>query len=70
MLLFAAYSAVNRRFFCITPFIHRIKISKCSRDTALRDIQDLERKKILIKGGAGGRSTSYFLSFNPSERYS
>lgn len=42
------------------------KISKCSRDTALRDIQDLKEKKILIKGGTGGRSTNYFLSFNPS----
>lgn len=37
------------------------KISKCSRDTALRDIQDLEGKKILIKGDAGGRSTNYEL---------
>lgn len=43
------------------------KISKCSRDTALRDIQDLEGKKILMKGGAGGRSTGYLLSVNPKE---
>ena len=35
------------------------KISKCSQDTALRDIQDLLDKKILIKSNRGGRSTSY-----------
>jgi len=37
------------------------KITKCSPDTALRDIQDLIGKNILIKESAGGRSTSYFL---------
>lgn len=37
------------------------KITKCSQDTALRDILDLVAKKILIKDSAGGRSTSYFL---------
>lgn len=35
------------------------KISKCSADTALRDIQDLIVKKILRKDQAGGRSTNY-----------
>lgn len=35
------------------------KIAKCSTDTALRDIQDLMNKGILVKEGAGGRSTSY-----------
>jgi Fic family protein len=35
------------------------KLAKCSQDTASRDIDDLIRKGILIKGSAGGRSTSY-----------
>jgi Fic family protein len=38
------------------------KITKCSPDTALRDIQDLVDKQILHKAEAGGRSTSYNLS--------
>jgi Fic family protein len=37
------------------------KICKCSSDSALRDIKDLETKKILQKDAAGGRSTSYLL---------
>jgi Fic family protein len=37
------------------------KIAKCSSDTALRDIQDLTHKKILVKEKGGGRSTSYVL---------
>lgn len=37
------------------------KINKCSRDTALRDIQDLLTKKVLVKGEEGGRSVRYFL---------
>ena len=37
------------------------KMTKCSQDTALRDIQDLIGKNILIKESAGGRSTSYIL---------
>ncbi|MBU1122535.1 MAG: Fic family protein [Candidatus Omnitrophota bacterium] len=37
------------------------KITKCSHDTALRDIFDLVEKGILIKDPAGGRSTSYSL---------
>jgi len=37
------------------------KITKCSQDTALRDIQDLIGKNILIKESGGGRSTSYIL---------
>ncbi|MDR3253165.1 MAG: DUF4172 domain-containing protein [Tannerella sp.] len=36
-------------------------LSKCSPDTALRDIQDLINKNILHKDNAGGRSTSYQL---------
>ena len=38
------------------------KITKASHDTALRDIQDLIEKNVLIKEGASGRSTSYVLS--------
>ncbi len=37
------------------------KITKCSQDTALRDINDLLERHILIKDEAGGRSTSYQL---------
>jgi len=37
------------------------KITKCSTDTALRDIQDLMQKGILVKDQAGGRSTNYLL---------
>jgi Fic family protein len=36
-------------------------IAKCSHDTALRDIQDLIQKRLLIEGEAGGRSTHYLL---------
>jgi Fic family protein len=36
------------------------KITKCSQDTALRDIDDLVQKSILTKEG-DGRSTSYSL---------
>lgn len=35
------------------------KISKCSQDTAQRDINDLIDRCLLEKGEAGGRSTSY-----------
>ena len=38
------------------------KLTKCSQDTALRDIEDLIRKKVLVKASAGGRSTSYSLA--------
>lgn len=37
------------------------KITRCSADTALRDIQDLMEKGILRKEPGGGRSTSYEL---------
>lgn len=37
------------------------KITKCSQDTALRDILDLVEKGILAKDSAGGRSTGYLL---------
>lgn len=37
------------------------KITKCSQDTALRDIQDLVLRGILVKEVAGGRNTAYQL---------
>ncbi len=37
------------------------KLTKCSSDTALRDIDDLVRRDVLSKDPAGGRSTRYSL---------
>lgn len=37
------------------------KITKCSQDTALRDIKDLIKKGILKQENSGGRSTNYEL---------
>ena len=37
------------------------KMAKCSPDTALRDIQALVDRGILVRGREGGRSTSYYL---------
>jgi len=37
------------------------KLTKCSQDTALRDILDLVTKDVLVKNRDGGRSTSYAL---------
>lgn len=37
------------------------KINKCSPDTALRDLQDLVAKGILVRTESGGRSTGYDL---------
>ncbi len=37
------------------------KITKCSQDTAGRDISDLIAKGLLVKDGAGGRSSGYLL---------
>ena len=42
------------------------KIGKCSHDTALRDIQSLIEKGVLVKAAAGGRSTSYSLQSSGS----
>ena len=41
------------------------KISKCSPDTALRDITDLMERGVLIRNPKGGRSTSYALAPTP-----
>jgi Fic family protein len=35
------------------------QLAKCSQDTALRDIEDLVQRGILVKDRGGGRSTSY-----------
>jgi Fic family protein len=40
-------------------------LTKCSQDTALRDIDDLVQRGILTKDAAGGRSTSYSLAEIP-----
>lgn len=37
-------------------------LTKSSADTALRDIQQLVERGVLVKGSAGGRSTSYTLA--------
>ncbi len=37
------------------------KINKVSKDTAIRDIQDLIKKNILVQDASGGRSTTYSL---------
>lgn len=37
------------------------KITKTSQDTALRDVQDLLAKNIIVREDPGGRSTSYLL---------
>ena len=42
------------------------KIGECSHDTALRDMQYLIRKGVLVKESAGGRSTSYSLQSSGS----
>jgi Fic family protein len=41
-------------------------MAKCSNDTALRDIQDLEDREVLIQNPGKGRSTSYRLP-NPED---
>ncbi len=38
------------------------KMTRCSQDTALRDITDLMERGILVRGPGGGRSTSYALA--------
>jgi len=38
------------------------KLTKCSQDTALRDIGDLVKRNILVKEPGAGRSTSYALA--------
>jgi Fic family protein len=42
------------------------KIAKCSKDSAVRDINDLIEKGILQKEAAGGRSTNYQMTGLPA----
>ena len=42
------------------------RIAKCSKDTAIRDINDLIKKDILQKELAGGRSTNYQIKGMPA----
>ena len=42
-------------------------LTKTSTDTALRDIDDLVRRRILVKEAGGGRSTSYALIVTPAD---
>ncbi len=42
------------------------KMAKCSKDTAVRDINDLISKDVLQKEDAGGRSTNYELKVDDS----
>src|SRR5262249_52950006 len=44
------------------------KIEKCSQDTAVRDINDLIDRGVLVKDAAGSRSTSYSLVTDPKRR--
>ncbi|MBW7875816.1 MAG: Fic family protein [Candidatus Cloacimonetes bacterium] len=41
------------------------RLAKCSNDTALRDMQELKERGILIQNPGGGRSTSYRLQIRP-----
>ena len=41
------------------------KLTKCSNDTALRDIRDLLARAIIVRNPGGGRSTSYRLESVP-----
>lgn len=41
------------------------RMAHCSQDTAGRDITDLLAKGVLVRDGAGGRSTSYHLAAGP-----
>jgi Fic family protein len=49
-------------FFGVLHSSKWAKMTKCSQDTAIRDIQDLIERGILVKEAAGGRSTSYTFS--------
>jgi Fic family protein len=43
-------------------------LTKSSQDTALRDIQQLVERGVLVRNQAGGRSTSYSLAALPAQR--
>lgn len=41
------------------------KLTKCSNDTALRDILSLKEQDIFLQNHSGGRSASYRLTEKP-----
>jgi Fic family protein len=43
-----------------------VKLTKCSQDTALRDVRELVQRGLLVQNPGGGRSTSYRLA-SPEE---
>ena len=43
----------------------RNRDQRLGSDTALRDIEDLIRKDVLVKDAAGGRNTTYSLAETP-----
>ena len=51
-------------FFGVLTSSKWAKMCKCSQDTANRDINDLLKKGVLMKGEGGGRSTTYKLKVN------
>lgn len=59
-LIFVANYATNENIYT-TNMKNELKLKKCSKDTAIRDINDLIGKDILQKEDAGGRSTNYEL---------
>jgi Fic family protein len=44
------------------------KLTKCSTDTALRDIRELLDRGIIVQNPGGGRSTSYRLAGSDAVR--
>ena len=42
-------------------------LNKCSKDTAIRDIQDLANRKILLIDILGAKRPSYSINYNPKE---
>ena len=64
-------SVINRMLNDFEGFLNTskyAKLAKCSSDTALRDIQELVERGILIQNPGGGRSTSYRIAEPKSVR--
>lgn len=56
---------INRMLDAFKGFLSTSKyarLAKCSADTALRDIRELQQQGILVQNPSGGRSTSYRLA--------
>lgn len=43
----------------VEDYMNTSKYTKCSTDTALRDIHDLKARGVFLQNSDGGRSTSY-----------